>query len=246
VLVRDVRRYAPALILALGALLVSGRREQQAPAPRLPLASLPESLGTFHGRDVTISEEEQRVAGMSEYMLRQYTRDSTSTFSVYVGYYAYQLQGRTIHSPKNCLPGAGWQALGTGTESITVGDVSHPVNRYLLTNGTERALVYYWYQGRGRIAASEFGVKWDLLRDAALRGRSEEALVRIVVPLGASVAVAAGDTGPGQSRASDVAIADQLAADVAARLIPRVTDVLPHWEFGRGTTVATSAGEALQ
>ena len=239
----DVRRYAPALILALGALLVSGRREQQAPAPRLPLASLPESLGAFQGRDLAISEEEQRVAGMSEYLLRQYTRDSTSTFSVYVGYYAYQLQGRTIHSPKNCLPGAGWQALGTGTESITVGDVTHPVNRYLLTNGTERALVYYWYQGRGRIAASEFGVKWDLLRDAALRGRSEEALVRIVVPLGR---VAAGDTGAGPSAASDVTVADQLAADVAARLIPRVTDVLPHWEFGRGTTVATTAGEALQ
>lgn len=241
----DVRRYAPALILALGALLVSGRREQQAPAPRLPLASLPESLGAFQGRDLAISEEEQRVAGMSEYLLRQYTRDSTSTFSVYVGYYAYQLQGRTIHSPKNCLPGAGWQALGTGTESITVGDVTHPVNRYLLTNGTERALVYYWYQGRGRIAASEFGVKWDLLRDAALRGRSEEALVRIVVPIGRAVGVAVGDATTGSPGASDVAVADQLAADIAARLIPRVTELLPHWEFGRGTMVATRAVEAL-
>jgi len=27
-------------------------------------------------------------------------------------------------------------------------------------------------------------VKWDLLRDAALRRRSEEALVRVVVPVG--------------------------------------------------------------
>ncbi len=240
---RDLRRYGPALVLALGALLVSGRREQQAPTPRMPLASLPVTLDGFHGRDQEISEEEQRVAGMSEYMMRQYTRDSTASFSVYVGYYSYQLQGRTIHSPKNCLPGAGWQALGTGTESITVGDVTYTVNRFLLTNGSERALVYYWYQGRGRIAASEFGVKWDLLRDAALRGRSEEALVRIVVPIGGTIAIASGDSAASGALAGDVVAADQLAADVAARLIPRVTEVLPHWEFGRGAMVATSAAE---
>jgi EpsI family protein len=57
------------------------------------------------------------------------------------------------------------------------------VNRYLLQKGTAQALVLYWYQGRGRIEANEYAVKWDLLRDAALRGRSEEALVRLIVPV---------------------------------------------------------------
>jgi hypothetical protein len=51
--------------------------------------------------------------------------------------------------------------------------------------------VYYWYQGRGRVAASEYQVKWELLRDAALRARTEEAMVRIVVPLGAAAEEAA-------------------------------------------------------
>jgi len=238
---RDARRYGPALVLALGAILLgAGRRDQAAPPPRQPLSSLPGSFGQFVGRDLVISEEEQRVAGMSEYMMRQYTQDSTSTFSVYVGYYAYQLQGRTIHSPKNCLPGAGWQALGTGTEMIDVGDSSHRVNRYLLTNGTEQALVYYWYQGRGRIAANEFAVKWDLLRDASLRGRSEEALVRIVIPL----------TRPGSGRSSatpaEIEVADRLAASVTAGLIPRVTDVLPHWEHGVAPALAANAVEDRQ
>jgi EpsI family protein len=57
------------------------------------------------------------------------------------------------------------------------------VNRYLLQRGQERALVLYWYQGRGRIAANEYAVKFDLLKDAALSGRSEEALVRVMVPI---------------------------------------------------------------
>ena len=236
---REARRYGPALVLALGATLLGAvRQDQTALPPRQPLASLPGSFEDFVGRDLVISEQEQRIAGMSEYMMRQYTRDSTSTFSVYVGYYAYQLQGRTIHSPKNCLPGAGWQALGTGTELIEVGGIAHRVNRYLLTNGTEQALVYYWYQGRGRIAANEFAVKWDLLRDASLRGRSEEALVRIVIPLIRQT----------DNRVAPEVIegADRLAADISARLIPRVAEVLPDWEFGRGPTVVSSAGwEAL-
>ena len=47
----------------------------------------------------------------------------------------------------------------------------------------QRLLVLYWYQGRGRIKSNEYLVKWDLLRDSALRQRSDEALVRIVVPV---------------------------------------------------------------
>jgi EpsI family protein len=57
------------------------------------------------------------------------------------------------------------------------------VNRYVLKNGAARAVVYYWYQGRGRVVASEYAVKWNLLRDAALAGHTEEALVRVVVPV---------------------------------------------------------------
>ena len=61
------------------------------------------------------------------------------------------------------------------------------VNQYLLQRGEDQALVLYWYQGRGRVEANEYRVKWDLLRDAALHRRSDEALVRIIVPIEAGV-----------------------------------------------------------
>ena len=57
------------------------------------------------------------------------------------------------------------------------------VNRYLIQKGKEQALVLYWYQGRGRVVANEYRVKWNLLQDAARPRRSDEALVRIVVPI---------------------------------------------------------------
>ena len=84
------------------------------------------------------------------------------------------------------------------------------VNRYLLQNGDAQALVLYWYQGRGRVQASEYLVKWDLLRDAALRQRSDEALVRIVVPLWGSEEDSF-----------------NLARSVAERLVPALGKALP-------------------
>jgi hypothetical protein len=102
------------------------------------------------------------------------------------------------------------------------GGASGTINRVILVNSGVRALVYYWYQGRGRIESSEYQVKWDLLRDAALHGRTEEALVRIVVaiPRGA----------PGKMPTAndpEVLAADETARRVAAEVTPMVAKVLP-------------------
>ena len=223
---RDVTRYTPALVLVVGALLTTIVHDQKAPELIAPLATLPSAMDGFTGVDITISEEERKIAGVSNYLLREFRTDSLTAFSVYVGYYTYQMQGRTIHSPKNCLPGAGWQALGTGTTLIEAGGTSHLVNRYILANGDDRALVYYWYQGRGRIASNELTVKWDLLRDIALHGRSEEALVRIVVP----IARPANDAAEGAN--AELLAADRVAIASAEQLIPAVDGVLPPWGSG--------------
>jgi len=144
------------------------------------------------GEDVEIADAEAEVAGFTAYALRVYEAVDTITddepsssrwTSVYLGFYDQQSRGRTIHSPQNCLPGAGWEALSSSPATLGKGNDAFTVNRYLLQNGDDRALVLYWYQGRGRVAYDEYLVKWDLLRDAALRRRTDEALVRIVVPL---------------------------------------------------------------
>ncbi len=88
-----------------------------------------------------------------------------------------------MHSPKNCLPGGGWEPLASQTAIISTASGAATVNRYLLQRDDQQVLVLYWYQGRGRIQSNEYLVKWDLLRDSALRQRSDEALVRIVVPV---------------------------------------------------------------
>jgi EpsI family protein len=218
---RDVTRFAPAAILAAGCLLISGVRDQKQMEPRIPMSALPIALPGYANRDTTIAADERRVAGMSDYLLRLFQRDSADPgFSVYVGYYDHQVQGKAIHSPKNCLPGAGWEALASAVQPVPLGAATYHVNRYLLANKNQQALVYYWYQGRGRLEANEYRVKYNLMRDAALFGRTEEALVRIVVPIDPRVLA---KEGPKPTYAT----ADSLATRVAQALIPAVTNALP-------------------
>lgn len=205
------RWVAPPIVLGLGWLALLGIQSQTSMGLRGDLRSVFPTFEDYRVQDVAIPEAERRVAGMTDYLMRVFERDSAQLFSVYVGYYESQRQGRSIHSPKNCLPGGGWEPVSSGTREVRLRANTVTINRYLIAKGGLQAVVYYWYQGRGRVAWNEYAVKWDLLRDKALHRRSDEALVRIVVPFGP-----AGPDG-----------ADSLATHVAAELAGQLDDVLP-------------------
>jgi EpsI family protein len=183
-------KWVPFALLLGGVLLLSGGVTQQKDVPlRIPLdEAVPAVMKGLVAHDIEISADEQRIAGMSSFVLRAYMEEgapatTAPAYTVYVGYYERQYQGKTIHSPKNCLPGGGWEPLVASREVLDTPLGPAPVNRYLIGNGPAKAMVLYWYQGRGRIAANEYLVKWDLLRDQAIFGRSDEALVRVIVPV---------------------------------------------------------------
>lgn len=206
------KSWIPGSLLGVGCIFTLFIDRQQEVPLAAPLSTLPEQVAGYAGVSLPISEAEQRVAGMTNYSFRSFSRDSAAAFTIYVGYYDHQTQGKTIHSPKNCLPGSGWEALQQSEITVRTPRGPQTVNRYLLQNRQRQALVFYWYQGRGRVAANEYQVKWELLRDAAISGRSEEALVRIVVELKPTL---------------DEEQAVRLASSVAGELIPAVYQVLP-------------------
>lgn len=212
-----MKTWIAAGLLATGALFTVGIDGQKVLPLRAPLATaLPMTLDDgLVGKDAIVSKEEQAVAGMDQYVMRYFApataaASSAYSYSVYVGYYETQRQGNTIHSPKNCLPGAGWEALQSTTTPIVTENGTVRVNQYLLKRKGQEAVVLYWYQGRGRIASNEYSVKWQLLRDAALHGRSDEALVRVIVPVTGSESDAAAQ-----------------AIKVATRIVPAVYRALP-------------------
>lgn len=208
----------PVAVLGAGVLLISGMREQYATSPRTPMAAISKTYAGLEAKDMVVPEDERKIAGMTDYSLRSFGPDSAPAFSVYVGYYDRQVQGKSIHSPKNCLPGAGWEIMETARLPLPSTVRGATVNRVLLANKGVRALVYYWYQGRGRVESSEYVVKWNLMRDAALYGRTEEALVRIVLPVTSR--------SEEELRAS-IAKADQLSATLVPTLVSDVGRAMP-------------------
>jgi EpsI family protein len=217
---RKWRPFVPALILFLGTGAIVQTHTQRAVPPLAPVRSVMPEYEGYQVSDQVLSQEEIDVAGMTDYVARAFRRDSVVAFTTLVSYYDRQTQGRTIHSPRNCLPGAGWEVLSPGSQAIVVGGTSQVVNHYLLKKGPQQAVVLYWYQGRGRIVANEYRVKWNLLKDAAFAGHTEEALVRVVVPITVS---------PSSSIPDSVSTraAESLAAEVAVRLAGDVDKILP-------------------
>jgi len=217
-----VRSYTPALSLFAGFAFIWHAHRQVAVPLAAPLNTIFDGVTGYRVQQQKVSDDERRVAGMTDYIGRVYWRDTTPAFSIYVGYYDRQTQGQTIHSPRNCLPGAGWEVLSGAPRAVQVGTTSYVVNRYVLKNGPATAIAYYWYEGRGRVVASEYRVKWNLLRDAAILGHTEEALVRLIVPINEPL----GAPGPATQAVYDRA--DAFAEPLVARLVGDVGRVLPH------------------
>jgi EpsI family protein len=221
--VHNARFFAPAAIMTVGCLLLVGVRRQYAAPLAEPLRAMPVAVAGSDGRERDMTAAERRATAVTDYVFRTFGPDSATAFSLYVGYYQRQATGRSIHSPRNCLPGVGWQTVEAGKATVPVDGRPLTVNRYILANGSSQALVYYWYQGRGRVAHNEYTVKWDLLRDAVAHGRSEEALVRVVVP----IRRAPGYTTAAWRRRIDAA--ESVARAAAVEMIPRLDAALPKW-----------------
>lgn len=216
------QRFVPAGMFVVGCVLLLSVQAQRSMALQAPLTAIPAPIDGLRWEDLVVPDDQVQVAGMTSYVNRVFYRDTIPAYSMYVGYYDSQSQGKTVHSPKNCLPGAGWEAMDAGTVTLTASNGKEAtVNRYLIANGNMQALVYYWYQGRGRVAHNEYLVKWDLLRDAALDRRTDEALVRLVVPVVASSAAT------GQELEAAQAVAEKVAREAATELVVSLEGFLP-------------------
>jgi EpsI family protein len=151
---------------------------------RQPLRNLPYSLAGWTGVEQPIGERIVQAVGVSDYTNRVYADQASAVVQLYVGYYASQRTGDTIHSPKNCLPGAGWDPIRSGYATIPIpGSHQVVVNEYVIQRDQVQNMVFYWYQGRGRVIASEYWGKFWMVADAISCNRTDGALVRLITPM---------------------------------------------------------------
>ncbi|GJL64751.1 MAG: EpsI family protein [Nitrospirales bacterium] len=162
----------------------------------------------WKGKELGLEEKVLKVLKLSDYMMRVYwpAEESenaniskvsqqhhsmpgggdaqTGPVWLYVGYYESQRTGSTYHSPKNCLPGAGWQFVESEHVTVPMGDGrGQVINRVLIEKGLEQQVILYWYHDRGRVIASEYWAKGYMIWDAITKNRTDGSLVRISIPV---------------------------------------------------------------
>jgi EpsI family protein len=167
--------------------LVRASKTERVPV-RESLANFPGSLAGWDARQLPDFDEKiLAVLGVDEYLNRMYVGPGKPPVGLYIGYYQSQRQGDTMHSPLNCLPGAGWLPISQKRTDISVSDAQGPrtiqVNDFIIEKGLDRQVVLYWYQSHGRVVASEYWGKIYTVVDAVRLNRSDGALVRVVVPI---------------------------------------------------------------
>jgi EpsI family protein len=153
-----------ALFLGLLAILFNAwNMKGEAVTVRKSLEEFPTTLGGWHqvGSDEKFDSETERVLGADDYLSRTFEANEKRGF-FYVGYYATQREGRTYHSPQNCLPGAGWVMRDHKIVKISPknGAPEFDSNYFIIDKGDQKSVLLYWYQGRGRILANEYWGKF--------------------------------------------------------------------------------------
>jgi len=175
--------------LVASAAFIARSNHSEPVMPRAALDTFPVQIGEWNGRrDPPVDKEVLDVLGADDYTGVTYLTPDRAGISLFVAYYASQREGDTMHSPLNCLPGAGWEPLSKGTLTIPVAEsagapaATRPisVNRYVIQKGLDRLMVIYWYQSHGRIVASEYWGKFYLLKDSIALNRTDGALVRVI------------------------------------------------------------------
>jgi EpsI family protein len=217
---KNVIARAAVLCVMFGAttVLLANARAAEVKATRTLFDAFPMSIGGWQATvDPPMEESILKVLGVDDYLSRIYYRPGAAV-GLYMGYYGSQRQGDTIHSPLNCLPGAGWEPVKEGRLTIADADGAGrdiTVNRYIVQKGIDRQLVLYWYQSHGRVVASEYWSKAYLINDAIRLNRTDGSMVRVIAP----IAVGAQDDG---------AAAERLAEEFVRVIFPLLPAYLPN------------------
>ncbi|MEA1968953.1 MAG: EpsI family protein [Thermodesulfobacteriota bacterium] len=144
----------------------------------------PMEIETWNGSTSRFDEKVYDLLGVDDSILATYRSDKGEAVQLYVGFYQSQKEGDLIHSPKNCMPGSGWNITETSIEKVAVNDAvnnnSINVIRLILEKGSQKQVVLYWFQSRGRIISSEYMQKIWLVIDSITKQRTDGSFVRLI------------------------------------------------------------------
>ena len=182
----NTRFILAALLIFSAAMVLQARQRSEIFPSRVPLQAFPRQINNWSGTDITIDDYTLQILGAGEFLLRAYRSEEVSDpdINLFIAYFSSQRAGDTIHSPRHCLPGAGWAPVENARTMLSMpGHAPFPANRYVIAQGDSRQIVLYWYWAHDRGIASEYWAKYYLVADSLKMNRSDGALVRVMAAM---------------------------------------------------------------
>jgi EpsI family protein len=171
------------LALLLGTTVLNGVTARRVPQPLAsPLHEIDGTIADWHAAtDHVLPDPTLRALAPTAYLVRTYRKDNVP-LDLFIAFYAQQRAGESMHSPKHCLPGSGWEIWKHDSAVVPVHGSEVQINKFSIQNGPARMLMFYWYQSKTRIVASEYLGKLLLARDTVFSGNTSGSIVRIMLP----------------------------------------------------------------
>jgi len=164
----------------VGANILSAKTENVIPE-RIPFAQFPFLVDGYALYPDSLSPEILDVLKADDYFIGDYKKANALPVNLYMVYYASQRDGSALHSPRDCLPGGGWEIQSLDVVSLE--QIPGKVNRAIIQKQDNQLLVYYWIHQQGQNFANEFKARASLLVSSVQQNRTDGALIRIVVPI---------------------------------------------------------------
>jgi EpsI family protein len=198
---RSPRYWTVVLLLVATAFILFHRGDRDNVPPSDPLSQMPKTIDGWNSRDFPLDEETLAILGKGDFLNRMYYSPSlqpVSTsgqsaapktsgslpISLFIGYFASQRTGQSIHSPQHCLPGAGWIFESQRyTDLVADNGKKFRVGEYVISDGATRQFVLYWYQAHGRSIANEYVAHAYMIADAIRYNRTDGSLIRVITPI---------------------------------------------------------------
>jgi EpsI family protein len=120
-----------------------------------------------------------------EVLFRTYDPTADEPVWLFLGYFDRQKEGSQVHSPRHCYPGSGWNIERELQTPAPWRDGVLPA--LVVSNGTERRLVCFWYQTPAGTVGDVFRLKVALTRRALLRRPQDVVFASVSTPLSADL-----------------------------------------------------------
>lgn len=180
-IIKPWRFYLLFILLGIAAFYVYTRSEADVPINK-SLDQFPQKMGdwTMTGQ-ARFDERVLAVLLPTDYLSRSYADSEDHKLSLYIGFHNGGPSSGPIHSPKQCLPGSGWNRVNEVVRHVQVKDQTIPYVSAIYQKDSEKQLFLYWFQVRDQIVTNEYALKLAMIKNSVLSNRRDSAFIRLSV-----------------------------------------------------------------